>query len=385
MGRINGFFTEVCQCEGAEEHKICVTIALKGGVVKSLYQNKDTEEVVEINPAAGGILMHVLNNRSANRQIAGWKYKHGKNGIYFSVTAEKEEIEGNLEQLLQMIFEEQVTEEEFVEAKQQSIDKLKRDFKNATTRSWYYMFEYTDMGKKYAYNKWAKGLETIQYDEFNMYTEALVNPENSMVIVNGMLDEKEITSIFGVLKCVQKKGIEYVDYGYVAEETGNLDYYLPKGMSCDSMGALYFVFPDKDVTPTEKMFLLLYVSEIMFQEHGMVSVDAFDASIIYFQEPIKRYELEIPHVWTQENVMSARDRLLQRFANLLKNQEEFGVYICEMLYSGVDISKLIEYIQMCDFDVVYRAYRNANIKIGNGTILNEGERKDDRRTGTKTN
>lgn len=384
MGRINGFFTEFWCCEGEVKNEICITIALKGGVVKSLYQNKNTEEVVEINPAAGSVFMHVLEHRSKIQHITGLKCKVGKNGIYFSVTAEKEKIEENLENVIRLIFEQQVTEEEFVEAKQQTIDKLKQNFKNEMTRNWYYMLEFTEMGKKYVYNKWARALETIQYDEFNKYTEVLVNPENSIVIVNGMLEETEITSICAVLKCIQKKGIEYLDYGYAFGENKILDWHLVKNMSCSSLGALYFVFPDENVTPTEKMFLLLYISEILFQEHGIVSADAFDVCIVYFQESIERYELEIADIWTEENVIGARERLLQRFENLIKNLGKFGVYAGELLFSGVDISKLIRYIQICDFDIIYRAYKNSNVKIGNGAIINEGGRKDGRRTGTKT-
>ena len=81
------------------------------------------------------------------------------------------------------------------------------------------------------------------------------------------------------------------------------------------------------MTPTEKMFLLLYISEILFQEHGIVSADAFDVCIVYFQESIERYELEIADIWTEENVIGARERLLQRFENLIKNPGKFSYHV----------------------------------------------------------
>lgn len=383
MGKVNGFFTEFWCCEEEQTDTVCVTVALKGGFIKSIYLCKDTEEIVEINSAAGSVFMYALNNRIKIRNIEGIRCTTGKNGVYITITAEKENIAECLESVMRIVFEKEVTEVEFEEAKKQTIDKLRQNFKNEAARSWYYMFEFTEMGKGYTYNRLAKSLETITYEEFHTYTEALVNPMNSIVIVNGTLEQTEVTSICCVLKSVRKAGKEYVDYGYVLSEDGILDCHLLK--KCNSIGALYVVFPDYDVTPTEKMFLLMYINEIMFRNHGVVSVDTFDASITYFQEPIKKYELEMDHIWTKENVERAKERLLQYFENLIRKPTEFGVYIGEMLFSGVDIYKLIRDIQICDFDIVYRAYKNADIKVSSAAIINEGGRKDGRRTGIKTN
>ena len=385
MGRVHGFFTEFWCCEDGESDKICVTTALKGGVVKSLYQNRTTKEIIEINPAAGSIFLHVLKKRVQCRKMRQVECKSGKNGIYISVMTEKEKIKEPLEEVIRMIFEHAVTEPEFEEAKQRTIDKLKQNFKNATARSWYYMFEFTEMGKKYAYNKLAKALETISYQEFYMYTEALVTPQNSIIIGNGMLEQREITSICDILTYVRKAGTEYADYGYVSTEEGMLDCHLVKNMPCSSMGALYFQFPDRDVTPTEKIFLLMYINEIMFRKHGFVSADTFDASIVYFNEPICKYEKKLSDIWVKGNIENARERLLEHFGNFIRNPVESGVFMGELFFSGVDVYTLIREIQVCDADMVCRVYKNADIKVSSGAIINnEGGSEDDRRSGIKT-
>lgn len=383
MGTDNRFFTEFWNCEDAESDTVSVTIALKGGITKRFYSYQNTEEIVEINPAASDVFRHVQENRIQEQKIKGIQCTFGKNGIYFTITAKKEDIVECLKAVLEAVFECPVTETEFEEAKKQTIDTLRKNFKKEKVRSQYYMFEFTDMGKAYTYNGWARGLETITYEEFYTYTEALVNPENSIVIGNGMLEETEITSICDVLKGIQKAGTECTDYGYVPSENSVLDCHLVKNMSCGSIGALYFVFPDETVSPTEKMFLLLYINEMMFQEHGIVSADAFDASIIYSEEPVRRYEIKIYNIWSKKKIRSARERLLQRFENLIKIPKEFGIYAGEQLLSGVNVHQLIEHIQVCDEDMVYQTYKNANLKIANGAIINEGGRKDGRTTGIK--
>lgn len=384
MGRVNGFFADFWGCKEDKSDTAYITIALKGGFVKSLYQKKDTEEVVEINPAAGSIFLHVLKNRIQSQSMEGITYASGKSGIYITLTAKKAYILERLEAVLKVIFENKAAQAEVEEAKKQTIDKLKRNFKNKTARNWYYMFEFTEMGKRYTYQERAKALETISYQEFYTYEEALVNPKNSIVMVNNMLEQEEVTSVCNFLKNVQRTGIEYVDYGYVPDESGLLDCYLLENMSCGSMGALYFIFPDVEATPTEKMFLLMYINEIMFREHGFVSVDTFDASITYVQEPIQKYERDIAGIWTKENIANARDRLLRRFENLIRKPAELSVYRGELLFSGVDMYKLIHDIQVCDSDTVYRVYKKADAEIVSGTIINEGGRKDGRRTGIKT-
>ena len=79
-----------------------------------------------------------------------------------------------------------------------------------------------------------------------------------------------------------------------------------------------------------------------------------------------------------------RDRLLRRFENLIRKPAELSVYRGELLFSGVDMYKLIHDIQVCDSDTVYRVYKKADAEIVSGTIINEGGRKDGRRTGIKT-
>lgn len=382
MEQVNGFYTDFWCYQGEKNNEIGITIAVKGGIVKSLYRNQ--EEIVKINPAAGSIFLHALNEKRKSQGVTDWKCKIGRNGIYFSLITEKWKVEESLGQMVQLIYESQITEEEFLAAKQQTINSLKQNFRHEMTRSWYYMFEFTDIGKRYTYNEWARALETIQYDEFHKYIEELVNPQNSVVIANGEMEEWEVTSICAVLRKVQKSGTEYIDYGYVLDENGILDCHLKGNMDCDSLGALYFVFPDANATPTEKIFLLLYINEMLFREHGIVSVDAFDASIVYYRAPIREYRVEIENIWTEENVLAARRRLLQSFDNLIKDPIKFGVYEGELLFSGVDISQLIRYIQICDFEVIYRAYKNANVKIGNGAIINKGGIKNGRTTGIKT-
>lgn len=254
MERVNGFLTDFWQCEEAEDDKVRVTVALKGGFVKSLYQNKDTKEILEINPAAGGIFLQILRHRIWQKGIECAECKAGKNGIYISMALSEEKQKEQLEDVFKAIFEHPVTETEFEAGKQQSITALRQKFKDEMARSWYYMFEFTEIGKQYTYNKLAKALETSSYEEFYTYKEALVTPRNSIVMINGMLELKEVTGACYILKSVAEQGTEYVDYGYFLQEEGILDCHLMKNMSCSSMGAMYFAFPDSNVTLRRKCF-----------------------------------------------------------------------------------------------------------------------------------
>lgn len=127
----------------------------------------------------------------------------------------------------------------------------------------------------------------------------------------------------------------------------------------------------------------MYINEILFREHGIVFADTFDASIVYVKEPIRMYELELADIWTEVNIANARERLLERFKSLIRKPLEFDRYKGELLLAGVDVYKLIHGIQVSNTDMVRHAYKNAEVKVGSGAIINEGGRMDGRRSGIK--
>ena len=79
MERVNGFYTDFWCYQGEKNNEIGITIAVKGGIVKSLYQNQ--EEIVKINPAAGSIFLHALNEKRKSQGITmESRGRSGENG-----------------------------------------------------------------------------------------------------------------------------------------------------------------------------------------------------------------------------------------------------------------------------------------------------------------
>lgn len=378
MKRVNGFFVEFNNFENYEIDDIYITIAIKGGFVGRVFQNGRTSEKIEINQASGHVYLKYLSNFCRDRISA--EFAIGKNGNYVTIRSGREEIIETLREMLALVYMENVTEEAFAAAKEEAIAELKKTFRNQTQRMWYYMFEFTEVGKRYAYNRLAEDLRNMKIEELQEYMECIVNPQNSVAIVSGRLDEALIKDICKTLENVKNTGEEYLVCGYDIGVNQVIDRHLIKTGNAAALGSLYFVFSKEKGNLTERMVLLQYISEIMFQGKASVSVDAFDASITYYEQPIDQYEMQLKDIWTVENIEKAKKHLLERFENFMSTPKRIGVYVGEQILGGVDFFKLYQYIQLCDADALEQAYKRADVKVANGAVITVKEGKDGRRT-----
>lgn len=371
MKRVNGFLTVFNHFEEYETDEIYVTISLKGGIAEDLFGDSGTGEEWKVNPAAGRVYLKHLSNRCVGKQNA--VCSAGKNGNYITVKSEREKIAEVLRELLALIYIDGVTDGEFTAAKEASVAEMKRIFKHASQRIWYYMFEFTEAGKGYVYNRMAEALWTMTKQELNEYVQHMVNPENSVIIVSGKLDETLIGTICGELTKVKKTGKEYLGCGHNRNISERKDCHLVKRGDDYALGSLYFMFPDRKVDLTERMVLLAYISEILFAGKAVVSVDAFDASVTYYGQHIDRYEMLLDDIWTAENVETAKERLLERFQSLLGTPQKAGVYLGEQIFCGIDVFKLCRYIWQCDAKNLREAYKKADMKVLNGAVISVKE------------
>lgn len=373
MERVNGFFTAFQHYEDYEKEEIAVTIALKGGIVRSSFLDPDTQTPLTINPSAGNLFLRFLSMRAEEERIEGLEEVSGKNGNYLTFSAHRRELPGRLKQILDIIYGDMPGEDDFREMKRRSMDSLKHSFREERFRTWCYMMEFTELGKQFCYNRVAEALEHISYEELTEYVAGFVNPRNSMILVNGRLDQDIVQQLCEVMEQVQDKGQEYPDYACKLDPAGISDHYLVKNIRCTPMQALYCSFPDSRMNPTEKLFLLLYISELLFGDQGVVSADPYDASIVAWDVPVQDYVSQIPHCFdSEEEVRRARERLLRRYLALIQKPESFGVYLGELCLSGVNFYRLVDYIQTCSPNMIYQMYHKADMKAVSGTIAGKG-------------
>lgn len=373
MERVNGFFTAFQHYEDYEREEISVAIALKGGIVRSSFLEPETQTPFHINPSAGNVFLRFVSMRAREAQIEGLEEVSGKNGNYLTFSAAPGKLPELLGQIFDIIYGRIPGEEEFPEMKRRSMDSLRKSFREDRFRAWCYMLEFTELGKRFCYNRTAEALEHMTYEELRDYVTGFVNPRNSMVLVNGRLDEDIVRRLCEVMERVEDRGVEYPDYAYRPDPAGISDHFLVKNIRCTPMQALYCSFPDPRVTPTEKLFLLLYISELLFGGEAVVSADPYDASIVAWDVPVGDYVSRIPRCFdSEEEVRRARDGLLRRYLALIQKPESFGVYLGELCLSGVNFYRLVDYIQTCSPNMIYQMYRKADMKAVGGTIAGKG-------------
>lgn len=378
MKRVNGFLVEFNNFENYEMDEIYITIAIKGGIVGRMYQNSETGDKKEMNQAAGRVYLKHLSDLCKGRVRA--EFAAGKNGSYVTIRSGREKIVETLRKLFALVYIENTTEEAFAVAKEEAITDLKKAFKNQAQRMWYYMFEFSEVGKRYAYNRLAEDLYTMKFEELEEYKRHMVNTRNSVVIVSGRLDEVIIRDICIELENVKNVGEEYLTCGYDVGVNQVIDRHLIMTGNADALGSLYFVFPEQQGDLAERMVLLQYISEILFEGKASVSVDAFDASIVYYGKSIDQYEMQLRDIWTTENVKRAKKHLLEQYESLMSTPEIMGVYVGEQILGGIDFFKVYQYIQICNADDLEQTYRKADVKVANGAVISVKEGKDGGRT-----
>lgn len=352
------------------QKNVYATVCVRGGLIRSLYKNEDNREI-EINRAAGDVFCQLVRNRAEYKEIGVQNQAIGKSAEFFGISCTKTEITEDLRKLLRVLYYNSFTQEEFEAAKQEAIERLKKDYKKPEFRSRQRGQELLEVSKGYTAEGWARNLEKIQPEDLKKYCENFVNPANTMLSITGELDDSVIKAIIEMLRSFPKGGDSLVPVGRAAVSSEENEIILQNGDDCASYYVTYFVFPDSSIYAVEKAALVMCLAQLLYGGKAEVSVDSYDSGFAVFGMPPKQIDAE--KIFTETIFDKAKHIIVNRFLTMTyTNPLIFGEYAGEFYYSGIDIYELLNLINGIDAEILKKAYKDANIQIIMGCVSNNG-------------
>ncbi len=362
MNKINGVDFEINRVDGRNSY---ITVGVKGGYLRKWYAEKQaTNSIVTIDRASSIAFGVYVSNQIGNDCI----FNIGKNGIYFTLSKEKIDI---LPSLMKAIYQHDEMDSLINITKKNTVKLYKNLFSIPYTRSILYLTEFTDIRKQFIANELAHSIENITIEEVCYYTDRFVNSSNSFVMMNGEFSDDEIDKVIKTTKHINNKGSSYIGAGIRTDHVVLQDNYLIQHAGCKSIQAEYFLFHNDNVSLYEKLAWLLVMNEIILNGTGRVSLDTYDASIIYNNPEIDSFnlaELEINDAVFEKALKTVVNKQIE----LCSNAKDLGIYKGELFFAGINIFEFLNLLHISKVNDFISFSNNLDVEIHNGAVVNIG-------------
>lgn len=178
----------------------------------------------------------------------------------------------------------------FDKAKEKAFSEYASKFSNPLFRFTHKILEQTEAAFGFTYEAFTTDFENITFDEFKAAWDILVIPDNALACImagdtdqaQAAMDRLELPAPIGNVVAMPVEPVVPLDR--------QMEITLP-GSSLFDLGALCFESLS-GFTPSEKKICLEVINQHFFGGAGSISVDLFDASIIFTEEEKKKDYLD---------------------------------------------------------------------------------------------
>lgn len=354
-----------------KENQIYITIGIKFGFSIDRILILPQNEIKKINQASGDVFINYINLIMKEQYNINIKGNVKTNNIYFSMKSEKDRMDHDLKLILKTIFESEVNEGIFNRARKITKDNFKDNYKNINFRAYYKMMEFSNINKRFSLEKFTKDLLNINLQDFKDFMDNIVVFQNSILFINGDLNNIENSKIFEYIESIETKDILVKPIVEMTNKYLQSDMHLVQyARESVSLGGINFNFFNEDITITEKQLLMSILSEIMFEDKGKAIVDEFDNSLLYFNLKLDEYSTKIFDYLDNKSVSKAKDKILYKLSYILENKPYlFNKYCIDLYSKGINFLEYLDALNSCNYISLQDIFIKGNLKITEGHLL----------------
>ncbi len=353
--------------------KIFVCVGIGGGFATKRYST-NTGETFELNLALFNVLFNYMRKHI---NISAIKYDVQRTVSLVSFTSKQENVLDDLSKLLMPLSDFKCSEENFLEAKEDTIKAFEQQFKHGSFRALFKSFEFADLNKRFLLKDLISDIESIEYDDFIITVNRIVNPNNICIYVLGKTTELDNTQFEKIASNFKNHDtpITFWEEGY--------DPYLKQDASIVRLAkenynltVLTFDFLSKNLTTFSKKIILDIFSECLNAcTIKDIHVDAVDASIILETETIEPMKSNLFSI-LESSYSVAKKKCVERYAILIECYPD--IFACEatsLMLTGIYIDQYIDFLNKCTYALFDEIIKNADIKISEAQIVLRKEKK----------
>jgi hypothetical protein len=300
-------------------------------------------------------------------------FKIFRNEILFLSTSSLEAFSENMEKIHFILFYMEPSEEIFNFAKASAISSMKKRYAEIRYRALYKMLEFSESEKRFRFSKLARDMQELDFAEFSRYQTCFIQPENCTLLAAGNFEN--IPSELRLKK--REKTCEVPRFCFFNREInfGN-DFHVVQPDILDySAGCMKFFFKGKDVSATERYFLLSLLAAVLFQEDYDVHVDAADASIIYWNRMVSEYKYRLADALSDPKICDVSGGILHALYSMqTKQPENFLALWSSLMMNGINLQEYIHLLEACSCEGALRLFKKSDpIVCEGGVFLRAGD------------
>lgn len=271
-----------------------------------------------------------------------------------------------IQQVMNELFNDFIDKKIFAQEKKDTIDRFKSNYKDLEFRGRIKMMEFSHQNKNYSLEHLTQDLLNVTMDHVRKLRKHLLFPRNLFLFIHGLAD-KEILKQLKIPKMKQKQ-VQYLfavdNFHFLQDEA-----FVKKSKDDYECGCLKFERGPTFDSISKEFAVLTLLGEILFKGYFSIEVDHMDASIMYFDTPLRKYKYDIFTSIDRDNVEKAKMRFLRRFDQFIGQQPfAFVEFAARLHFDKINIYEWYKNIKELTAAEIRNFIQERNYKIREGYV-----------------
>lgn len=257
--------------------------------------------------------------------------------------SDPERYKEEIQQLLNELFLIPIDWERLMQEKKGTMDRYQANYKILEFRGRMKMLEFTDANKNFDSNQLSKDLMDLNKEQIELLRSHLCFADNMFLFVHGDGTVAELEEL--TVPTHKKKDVQgtFSLSNWQYEQDVTLKKASKGSYQC---GAIKFERQPTNIDLSIEHAILSIIGEVLFHGRYEVHVDRVDASITYFETPLKEYKQDVYSRLTEENIEAGKSAVAEKLDKMLRTQpKQFVLMAGKMYFDRVDIHQWMAAIQ----------------------------------------
>lgn len=229
----------------------------------------------------------------------------------------EEQYVTEMQYVLNELFNNFIDEGLFMKEKKNTIERFQTHYKNLEFRGRLKIMEFSHKNKDYQFEYLTKDLLNVTVEEVRTMRNYLLFPQNLFLFIHGSTNKDAVKQL--AIPNITPTHVQYLfrleDYHFLQDEA-----FIKKSKDDYQCGCIKFERGPTFEHISKEYAVLTLIGEMLFKGYFSIEVDHMDASIIYFETPLRKYKHDVIRIIDRDNVEKAKIRFLKRFDQFIGQQ-----------------------------------------------------------------
>lgn len=280
--------------------------------------------------------------------------------------SEPERYKEEIQQLLNELFLIPIDYDRLMQEKKDTMERYHANYKILEFRGRMRMLEFTDANKSFEMNQLSRDLMDLTKEQVDLLRSHLCFADNMFLFVHGDGDVADLEELN--VPDHEKKDLQgsFKLSNWQYEQDVTLKKASKGNYQC---GAIKFERHPTAIDLSIEHAVLSIIGEILFRGKYEVHVDRVDASITYFETPLKEYKQDVYSKLTDQNIEAGKNAVVEKLERMLRSQPNHFVSMAgKMYFDRVDIHQWMAAIRQLQPEQIKDFLKERDYKIREGYL-----------------